>query len=100
MPSSDRYKFFEEVWSDDYMHTQRGMIRDDMQQLLTTDYDIIYTIPQEHEYRPDLIAEKFFGNPKLYWVLVYINNFANCPEDFTANTSIRIPRYERVVELL
>jgi hypothetical protein len=100
MASGDRYSFFETVWNDSLAHTQKGMIREDMVELLKTDKDIIYTIPMEHEYRPDLIAEKFFGNPKLYWVLVYINNFSNCPEDFSANTSIRIPRYERIMELL
>jgi hypothetical protein len=100
MASSDRYRFFETVWNDSLMHNQKGMVRDDIATLFKTDKDIIYTIPIEHAYRPDLIADKFFGNSKLYWVLVYINNFSNCPEDFAANTSIRIPRYERVMELL
>ena len=98
--ANDRYKFFEQVYNENIQHTQMGIIKDDVKGIFKTDRDIIYTIPIAYEYRPDLIAEKFFGNPKLYWVLVYVNEFANSPEDFKANVSIRIPRYERVLELL
>ena len=97
---TSRYKFYDDVWNDDINHYQKGIQSQNMTDLLIGEGDILYTIPIEHVYRPDLIAKKFFGNPKLYWVLVFANNFANSPEDFEQGITIRIPRYERVLELL
>lgn len=95
-----RYKFYDNVWNDDLNHNQKGFASVNLEELFTGDGDILYTIPVEHQYRPDLIAKKFLGNPKLFWVLVFANNFSNCPEDFETNIIIRIPRYERVLELI
>lgn len=89
-----RYKFFiGDIKSE-------SIIREDIKELLKTSKDVLYKIPKSEEYRPDLIANRFYGDPKLFWVLVYANNFANSPEDFIVNKTIRIPYYGRVMEIL
>lgn len=95
-----RYKFFEDVYSEDINHMQKGMLEVDLKSLFQTNEDVMYEIPKEQEYRPDLISQKFYGNPKLYWILVYVNQFGNSPEDFKEGTVIRIPHYNRVVEII
>lgn len=95
-----RYKFYDDVWNDEINHIQKGFQSKNLTDFFTGEGDILYTIPVEHVYRPDLISKKFFGDPKLYWILVFANNFSNCPEDFEQGIIIRVPRYERVLELL
>ena len=95
-----RYKFFDNAWNDDLNHYQKGMPTTNIGELFQTQKDIIYTIPLEYQYRPDLIAKKFFGNAKLYWVLAYVNEMSDCPEGFYTGRIIRIPTYERILELV
>lgn len=95
-----RYKFFEDTYNEDIQHMQKGMLETDLKSLFETNEDVMYEIPKEEEYRPDLISQRFYGNPKLYWILVYINQFGNSPEDFEEGAVIRIPHYNRVVELI
>lgn len=98
--SVSRYKFFEDTYNEDIKHTQKALLEQDLGELLKSNNDVRYEVPKEEEFRPDLIAHKFYGNPKLYWVLVYVNAFGNCPEDFEEGTVIRVPHYNRVVEIL
>lgn len=89
-----RYKFFDgEIKS-------QGFIRNDIKDLLSSNKDILYKIPKSEEYRPDLIANRFYGEPKLFWVLIYVNDFSNSPEDFEVNKTIRVPHYSRVMEII
>lgn len=88
-----RYKFFEGT------KKIESIIKQDIYSLLITDKDIWYKIPKGEEYRPDLIAQRFYGNPKLSWILVYANKFGNSPEDFTTDRMIRVTNYNRVMEI-
>jgi len=86
-----RYDFFETVWNEDIQHTQKGFIDNDFIQKLKEADSVPYQIPLSERYRPDLIAKKFYGTGKLYWVLVYVNDINNSPEGFEVNKVIRIP---------
>lgn len=89
-----RYRFFDgDKKSESFLNT-------DIYEMLKTDKDILYKIPKAEEYRPDLIANRFYGDPKLFWVLVYANNFKNSPEDFTVDKTIRVPYHGRVMEII
>lgn len=97
---ASRYKFFYDVYNEDIKHNQKGMMEDNIKELFTSSRDIMYKIPKNEEYRPDLISNRFYGNPKLNWILIYVNEFGNSPADFEEGKVIRIPHYNRVVELL
>lgn len=99
MGSRSRYKYFDDVWNDNINHAQKGTATVDFQELLQFDDDILYTVTLEDQYRPDNIARNFYGDPKLFWVLVYANNIEDSPEGFYTGRVIRIPRVERVLEL-
>jgi len=87
-----RYEFFEEVWNDDIQHTQKGILHNGTIRESLDSYDhILYKIPLGEQYRPDLIAHKFYGDGKLYWVLVYINDINDSPQGFETNRTIKIP---------
>lgn len=98
--AQSRYKFFETVWNPYLAHNQKGFPATNLEELFSNRDDLRFRIPIEYEYRPDLIAQKFYGNPKLSWIIIYANGFSNSPEDFEKNTLIRIPRKERVEALL
>lgn len=89
-----RYKFFVGK------NKSESIIRSDIKDLLKTNKDILYKIPKSEEYRPDLIANKFYGDPRLFWVLVYANEFGNSPEDFIVDKTIRVPYHTRVMEII
>lgn len=89
-----RYRFF------DGDKKIESIINPSIYETLKTDKDILYKIPKGEEFRPDLIANRFYGDPKLFWVLVYANNFANSPEDFVVDKTIRIPFHGRVMEIM
>jgi len=90
--ANSRYDFFEKVWNDDIQHNQAGLLsnKDLRDKLLTYDY-ALYTIPLGEQFRPDIIANKFYGDGKLYWVLVYANDIKDSPAGFTTNKVIRVP---------
>jgi len=96
-----RYKFFDEIWNEERTSKFKGLPIDDFFTLFNSSTDdITYTIPKQFEYRPDLIANVFYGSPKLYWILIYANGFNNSPEDFEEGISIRVPSYKKVIDLL
>ena len=95
-----RYKFFNTVWNSELQANFKGLPTEDLFSLFDNVNNTQYTIPKEFQYRPDLIANLFYGDPKLFWVLVYANHFNNSPEDFETGAIILIPSYQRVVELL
>ncbi len=87
----NRYDFFDDIWNDDIQHHQKFLLDHEFKKKLN-EYDyILYNITLADEYRPDLIAHKFYGNSKLYWILVYANDINDSPQGFKTNTQIKIP---------
>jgi hypothetical protein len=56
--------------------------------------DILFTIPPQYEYRPDLLAFDLYGNPTLWWVFAVRNpnTLIDPLWDFTATTTIYLPQ--------
>lgn len=55
-----------------------------------TDRDIIHTVTVNEEFRPDLIANKYYGDARLYWVILGANNLRE-KSQLTQGLLIRIP---------
>ncbi len=97
---TSRFTNFEEVWNDDIQHTQKGYLNVDFINKIK-DYDSIpYKIPLSEQYRPDLIAQKFYGNGKFYWILVYANDISDSPQGFKTNETIKIPNPDIIGTLI
>lgn len=56
--------------------------------------DTIYQVQQED--RIDLLAERFYGNAELWWVIAILNNLNLLPSDLKPFSTIRIPSNNRV----
>lgn len=106
---ADRYRWFNNVWVDKVMketteftvgHTQKGTPTTQLSELFNFNDNLTYLILPEFAYRPDLIAYKFYRDAKLFWILVYANNFKNSPEDFYVGAIIKVPRFEKVLSKL
>jgi len=98
--ASSRYKFFADVHNNATGTAFKGFPIDNFSTLFATANDKTYKIPVEFQYRPDLIANYFYGDPTLYWVLVYRNSIQNSPEGFETDKIISIPYIARVMELI
>ena len=98
---ASRYdKFFDNVFNKELNLSQKGFLVNDIKQRISFNDDIIYEIPLIYQYRPDRIATKFYGNPTLFWVLVYVNDISDSPEGFYFGRKIRVPRIERITEVV
>lgn len=95
-----RYKFFRETWNEEYKHNQKTLPDKELRKTFQNNDDLIYEIPLRFRYRPDLISLMFYKDPKLFWILVYANEFYNTPEDFEVGVKLRIPRYERILTII
>lgn len=56
--------------------------------------DTFYQVQQED--RIDLIAQSFYGNPELWWVIAVANDLSLLPSDLKPFSTIRIPSNNRV----
>lgn len=92
-----RYKFFDQVWNNDYQHNQIGFPNVSLYSLFSSLDSITYSVPLTRAYRPDLIAFDFYGDASLAWVLIYANGFHNSPADFAPTKNIQVPRFDRVM---
>ena len=56
--------------------------------------DVLFTIPPQYEYRPDLLAFDLYGDPTLWWVFAARNpnTLIDPLWDFSANTTIYLPQ--------
>lgn len=56
--------------------------------------DFLYTIENQYEHRPDLLAFDLYGTPKLWWVFVQRNmdTIKDPIFDFVPGTKIYIPK--------
>lgn len=64
--------------------------------------DMVYTIENQYENRPDLLSYDLYGTPKLWWVFVQRNmSVLKDPiYDFTAGKQIRIPKLSNLQKYL
>ena len=54
-------------------------------------YDVGF-IPEGYELRPDLISNLFYGTPKNWWLLMFVNGITDPFEGFKVNQRILIPK--------
>lgn len=64
--------------------------------------DIIYTIENRYNHRPDLLAYDLYGTPRLWWVFVQRNmSIIKDPiYDFAAGTQIQLPKKSNLKQFL
>jgi hypothetical protein len=55
------------------------------------DYEVGY-VPAGYAHRPDLISNVFYGTPKNWWLLMYVNGINDPFEGFKVNDRILIPK--------
>lgn len=58
--------------------------------------DLIHIIKDYEAGRIDLLADKYYGNVNLWWVIAYINEIMDPMVDMEAGDKIRIPHRNEV----
>lgn len=58
--------------------------------------DTLYRLPQAGEGRLDLVSQKFYGTPELWWVLALVNNLPDPLVGASVGQTIRIPTRNRL----
>ena len=96
-----RFQFFPTVWNDSIQHTQKGILNTkELKRKINEADSSLYTIPLGYNFRPDLIAQEFYGSGKLYWILTYINDISDSPAGFYTSRVIKIPNPKRITEII
>jgi len=62
--------------------------------------DVDYTVENFFAHRLDLIAEMFFNEPRLWWVIAQYNNILDPVGEITAGCILRIPSKNRLSTML
>jgi len=60
--------------------------------------DIFYSVDKGFENRLDLISNKFYGTPLLYWAIAMMNEIDN-PIDIPSGVILRIPATETLYDI-
>ena len=68
-------------------------LKDDDLVARVTNRDIMHKVTLDEDQRPDLIALNFYGDPRLYWVILGANDLREKSEVIKGMT-IRIPAKE------
>lgn len=58
--------------------------------------DIVLTIDSGYHRRPDLVADRYYGNTELTWIVLQYNDVVDVQADFVSGTTITIPSSDRV----
>ena len=58
--------------------------------------DITLKIIAPHNRRPDLVANDYYGDPTLAWIILQYNNILDINTEFVAGKTITIPSPTRV----
>ena len=59
--------------------------------------DKFYFVEANDKGRPDIIAYKMYGNPALYWVVLWINGILDPLEGIYPGMMLRLPQQQRLV---
>ena len=60
---------------------------------LDTSYEYeVGFVPEGYAHRPDLIANVFYGDPSMWWLLMEVNSISDPFEGFKVNDRILIPK--------
>lgn len=65
--------------------------------------DVLYTIPQVYQYRPDMLAFDLYNDSKLWWVFAARNPNRLGPDpyfDFKTGIEIYIPKLDTLRQVL
>lgn len=53
--------------------------------------DLVHTITAADEQRLDLVAQQYYGNVRLWWILAFVNKIMHPWNEVTAGTRLIIP---------
>lgn len=62
-----------------------------------SNHDIYYAVEKGYENRLDLISNKFYGTPLMYWAIAVMNHIDN-PLDVPSGVVLRIPAIESIYD--
>jgi len=68
--------------------------------LVESDGDTFVQITQEYLNRPDLISDKAYGTPDLWWVIYEFNGIRDPLFELKIGTILRIPEKEKVLSAI
>ena len=88
LPSNSRFKLTEPVLTRDGKETFGVMTKFDF--LSTENYSTL-VINSYYAHRPDLIADKYYGSPSYFWVIIMFNKIRNPFQWPKIGDVIRVP---------
>ena len=65
-------------------------------EIIESNYDSFYTVEPSYEDRIDLVSNKFYGTPFLWWAIAMINHIKN-PMRLEVGIVLRIPPMSHII---
>lgn len=95
-----RLRYYKIVKDEKAGVTRIGMKNDDMKERISN-FDYTYwKIEAKYQYRPDLIANLHYGDPRLWWIITSANNISHPLKQLEIERVLRIPNVNQVMAFL
>jgi hypothetical protein len=62
--------------------------------------DIYYTVAAHETSRPDKVSRRFYGDWRLYWVIMHANTILDPLQEIVSGTIVRVPSISYVMDKL
>jgi len=91
-------KRFKDSWA--YLDEEERYFLGTMQPITIPPHptDQLYVLEAGDIARPDLVAYKFYKNPRLYWPILWLNGISDPFEGMFVGMLVRIPSLHRVLQ--
>jgi len=64
--------------------------------LVNDSSDVVYVLEKKFEGRPDLLANAFYDDPYLWWVIPQYNTILDFNTEFVEGLVLRVPTLDRI----
>lgn len=89
----NRTDFQNELYNPIIKDYSKGFLDEKEMSKYKNNYTYGYVL-QGMEFRPDLVAKYYMGDPELSWLITYVNEFEDGIKDYILGRKIKIPGVE------
>lgn len=97
---ASRYNFIETITNPGISQEMKGFASNTFINSFLDGNEEIKQIPNGFQYRPDKLADFYYGDSKYYWILSYVNRLENPIEDYIVGNYIIVPSAKTVRNVL
>jgi len=98
---ANRYTFYNDVMDEKTKTNMKGLLKDPkFYEVFYSSNMSYFTIPIQLQYRPDLIAYRFYRDSSYDWILTFVNGITDSPEGYYVGKILLIPELSKIKQVV